>query len=135
MTAVSKIAFSSIDEAKKCQQTHGGKVATFDEGLNRTLSDMAADREMIRTRMAERAKAGKELAAKHGCFRCHGEEGRGGSALGWNNPDLAKKMDSRIKIKERIVKGSSGMPGHEGKIDERDLHSITLYIWSLRPLS
>lgn len=134
MTAVSKIAFSSLDEAKKCQQTHGGTITPFDEALNRTLSNMAADREMIMARIAERAKVGKELAARHGCFRCHGEEGRGGSALGWNSPELAKKMDSRSKIKERIVKGSSGMPGYEGKIDERDLHSIALYIWSLRPL-
>jgi hypothetical protein len=26
------------------------------------------------------------------------------------------------------------MHGYEGKIDEKDLHSITLYIWSLRPM-
>jgi len=24
--------------------------------------------------------------------------------------------------------------GYEGKMDEKDLHSITLYIWSLRPM-
>jgi hypothetical protein len=26
------------------------------------------------------------------------------------------------------------MQSYEGKIDEKDLHSITLYIWSLRPM-
>jgi hypothetical protein len=42
-------------------------------------------------------------------------------------------MDNRVKIKEAIIKGCQGMHGYEGKIDEKDLHSITLYIWSLRP--
>jgi hypothetical protein len=42
-------------------------------------------------------------------------------------------MDTRIKIKEAITKGCQGMHGYEGKIDEKDLHSITLYTWSLRP--
>ena len=133
MTAVSKLAFLAMDDAKKYQQKHGGTIGTFDDALNRTLSDMGSDRKMIMARVAERAKMGKDLAGKHGCYQCHGEEGKGGSALGWNTPGFSKKMDNRVKIKETIIKGCQGMYGYEGKIDEKDLHSITLYIWSLRP--
>jgi hypothetical protein len=43
-------------------------------------------------------------------------------------------MDTHVKIKEAITKGCSGMQSYEGKIDEKDLHSITLYIWSLKPM-
>lgn len=133
MTAVSKIAFSSLEDAQKYLKDHGGAMGTFDDALNRTLSDMGSDRKMIMARVAERAKMGKDLAGKHGCYKCHGEDGRGGSASGWNTLEFSKKMDTRIKIKEAITKGCPGMSGYEGKVDEKDLHSITLYIWSLRP--
>jgi len=133
MTAVSKIAFSSSEDAKKYQKNHGGTIGTFDDALNRTLSDMGSDRKMIMARVAERAKMGKDLAGKQGCYKCHGEDGKGGTASGWNTPAFSKKMDTRVKIKEAIIKGCPGMQGYEGKIDEKDLHSITLYIWSLRP--
>jgi len=133
MTALSKLAFLTMDDAKKYQQKHGGTIGTFDDALNRTLSDMGSDRKMIMARVAERAKIGKDLAGKHGCYQCHGEEGKGGSASGWNTPAFLKKMDNRVKIKEAITKGVPGMAGYEGKMDEKDLHSITLYIWSLRP--
>jgi copper chaperone NosL len=133
MTAVSKLAFLTMEDAKKYQKKHGGTIGTFDDALNRTLSDMGSDRKMIMARVAERAKMGKDLAGKHGCYKCHGEEGKGGSASGWNTPDFSKKMDNRVKIKEAITKGCPGMSGYEGKVDEKDLHSITLYIWSLRP--
>ena len=134
MTAVSKIAFSSLEDTQKFLKSHGGTINTFDETLNRTLSDMGSDRKMIMARVAERTKMGKDLAGKHGCYKCHGEEGKGGSASGWNTLGFSKKMDNRVKIKEAITKGDSGMQGYEGKIDEKDLHSITLYIWSLRPM-
>ena len=132
MTAVGKIAFLSSNEAKKYQQKHGGTIGTFDDALNRTLSDMGSDRKMIMARVAERAKMGKDLAGEKGCHKCHGEEGKGGSASGWNTSAFSKKMDNRVKIKEAITKGVPGMVGYEGKIDEKDLHSITLYVWSLR---
>ena len=119
---------------KKYQKKHGGTIGTFDDALNRTLSDMGSDRKMIMARVAERTKMGKDLAGKHGCYKCHGEEGKGGSASGWNTLGFSKKMDNRVKIKEAITKGCPGMQGYEGKIDEKDLHSITLYIWSLRPM-
>jgi len=133
MTAISKIAFSKLDGAQKYQKDHGGNLGTFDDALNRTLSDMGSDRKMIMARVAERTKMGKDLAGKEGCYKCHGEEGKGGSASRWDNSEFSKKMDNRVKIKEAITKGCPGMQGYEGKIDEKDLHSITLYIWSLRP--
>ncbi|OGQ01335.1 MAG: hypothetical protein A2026_01470 [Deltaproteobacteria bacterium RBG_19FT_COMBO_46_12] len=133
MTAVSKLAFSSLEIAKKYQKKHGGTIGTFDDALNRTLSDMGSDRKMIMARVAERAKMGKDLAGKQGCYKCHGEEGKGGTASGWNTPAFSKKMDGRVKIKEAITKGCPGMHGYEGKIDGKGLHAITLYIWSLRP--
>jgi len=133
MTAISKIAFLSSDDAKKYQKNHGGSIGTFDDALNRTLSDMGSDRKIIMARVAERAKMGKDLAGKHGCYKCHGEEGKGGTALGWSAPAFLKRMDNRVKIKEAIMKGCPGMAGYEGKMDEKDLHSITLYIGSLRP--
>jgi nitrous oxide reductase accessory protein NosL len=134
MTAISKITFLSVEDVKKYEKKHGGMIGTFDDALNRTLSDMGSDRKMIMARVAERTKMGKDLAGKHGCYKCHGEEGKRGSASGWNTPAFLKKMDNRVKIKEAITKGGSGMQGYEGKIDEKDLHSITLYIWSLRPM-
>jgi len=132
MTAVSKIAFLSREDVPRYQKKHGGTIGTFDDALNRTLSDMGSDRKMIMARVAERAKMGKDLAGEKGCQKCHGEEGKGGSASGWNTSAFSKKMDNRVKIKEAITKGVPGMVGYEGKIDEKDLHSITLYVWSLR---
>jgi nitrous oxide reductase accessory protein NosL len=134
MTAISKLAFLSLGDVQKYQKKHGGTISTFDDALNRTLSDMGSDKKMIMARVAERAKMGKDLAGEHECYKCHGEEGKGGSALGWGTLEFSKKMDNRVKIKEAITKGGSGMQGYEGKIDEKDLHSITLYIWSLRPM-
>jgi nitrous oxide reductase accessory protein NosL len=133
MTAVSKIALSSSEDAQKYQKNHRGTIGTFDDALNRTLSDMGSDRKMIMARVAERAKVGKDLAGKHGCYKCHGEEGKGGTASGWNTHAFSKKMETRVEIKKAITKGIPGMPGYEVKIDEKGLHSITLYIWSLRP--
>lgn len=133
MTAIGKIAFLSREDVQRYQKKHGGTIGNFDDALNRTLSDMGSDRKMIMARVAERANMGKDLAGKHGCYKCHGEEGKGGTASGWNSPGFIKKMDTRVKIKEAITKGCPGMHGYEGKIDEKDLHSITLYIWSLRP--
>ena len=134
MTAISKVAFLSVEDVKKYEKKHGGTIGTFDDALNRTLSDMGSDRKMIMARVAERAKMGKDLAGKHGCYQCHGEEGKSGTASGWITPSFSKKMDNRVKIKEAITKGVPGMQGYEGRIDEKDLHSITLYIWSLRAM-
>jgi len=134
MTAVGKIAFLSPDDAKEYQKKNGGTIGTFDDALNRTLSDMGSDKKMVMSRVAERAKMGKDLAGKHGCYQCHGEAGRGGTASGCIPPSFSKKMEHGVQIKAAITKGVPGMHGYEGKIDEKDLHSITLYIWSLRPM-
>jgi len=134
MTAISKVAFLSVEDVKKYEKKHGGTIGTFDDALSRTLSDMGTDIKMIMARVAERTKEGKDLAGKHGCYKCHGEEGKRGSASEWNTLGFSKKMDNRVKIKEAITKGGSGMQGYEEKIDEKDLHSITLYIWSLRSM-
>jgi mono/diheme cytochrome c family protein len=88
---------------------------------------------MIMAKVANMAKMGKDLAGNYGCYKCHGEEGKGGTASGWNTPAFSKKMDTRVKIKEAITKGCPGMNGFEGKMNEKDLHAITLYIWGLRP--
>lgn len=133
MTAVSKLAFAAPEEAQKLQKTHGGAIGTFDEALNRTMADMGIDRKMIMARVTKRAMMGRDLAEKNGCFRCHGPEGKGGTAAAFTTQEFAKKVTSRIKIKEAILKGVHGMAGYDGKVDEKDLHSITLYLWSLRP--
>jgi nitrous oxide reductase accessory protein NosL len=133
MTAVSKLAFLTMEDAKKYQKKHGGTIGTFDDALNRTLSDLGSDRKMIMAKVANMAKMGKDLAGNYGCYNCHGEEGKGGTASGWNTSEFSKKMGSRVKVKEAITKGCPGMNGFEGKMNEKDLHAITLYIWGLRP--
>jgi nitrous oxide reductase accessory protein NosL len=129
MTAVSKVAFSSQEEARRFQKGHTGLLGTFKEALDRTLADMGSDKKMIMDRVAKRSLRGKELVQNQGCLGCHYD---GGQARSFTNPELISKMDSRIRIKEAIVKGSSAMKGYAGKVDEKDLHSITLYLWSLK---
>jgi nitrous oxide reductase accessory protein NosL len=133
MTAVSKLAFVAPEEAQQFQKAHGGAIGTFDEALNRTMTDMGLDRKMIMARVAERAKMGRGLAEKNDCFRCHGPERKEGSASAFTTPEFAQKMDTRIKIKEAILRGGPGMAGYAGKLNEKDLHTIMLYLWSLRP--
>lgn len=132
MTAVSKLAFKSEATAKKYQKEHGGSIGIFDNALNKALADMGADNEMIMKKVARMSRMGKELAGKHECYKCHGEGGRGGTASAWNTPEFVKKMDSRVKIKQAIL-GTKHKASYEGKIPEKDLHAITLYIWTQRP--
>src|SRR4030042_5510437 len=65
MTANSTLAFLSLEDVKKYQKKHGGTIGTFDDALNRTLSDMGSDRKMIMAKVAERVKEGEELIGKH----------------------------------------------------------------------
>ncbi len=132
MTGVSKLAFKSEATAKKYQKEHGGAIGTFDDALNKALADMGEDKKMIMERVAKMSQMGKQLAGKHGCYKCHGEGGTGGTAPAWNSPEFAKKMDSRVKIKQAIL-GSKHKPAYEGKIPEKELHAITLYIWTQMP--
>ncbi len=133
MTAVSKLAFADRTEAEKFQKAHGGTVGTFEDALNRTLADMGSDRKMIMARVADMAKTGRSLAEKFKCFTCHGPAGKGGTAGAFTTADFARKMDSRIKFKEAILKGNPGMHGYQSQINEKELHALTLYLWTLRP--
>ena len=52
---------------------------------------MGSDRKMIMARVAERAKMGKDLAGKHGCYKCHGEEGKRWIRIRMEYPGILKK--------------------------------------------
>jgi mono/diheme cytochrome c family protein len=132
MTPVSKLAFASPDTAKRYQEKHGGIVGSFDDALRRTLEGMGEDMALIQKKVAQVSAMGKDLAGKHGCFQCHGESGSGGKAAGWNSPAFARTMDTRVKIKKAILGGSHKMKGYEGKMTEKELHAITVYIWTQR---
>lgn len=132
MTAVSKPAFASPDTAKAYQKKHGGSVGTLDDALKKAFEGRGEDMALIKGRMAKMAEMGKDLAAKQGCYRCHGEGGSGGRAIGWQSAEFAREMDSRVKIKEKILRGGGRMPAFEGKLTEKELHAITLYIWENR---
>jgi acid stress-induced BolA-like protein IbaG/YrbA len=41
-------------------------------------------------------------------------------------------MDSRVKIKQVILGGTHKMEGYQGKITEKELHAITIYVWTRR---
>ncbi len=133
MTPVSKLAFASLDVAKKYQKEHGGTIGTLDDALKRALEGRGEDMALIKKKKAKMSAMGKKLAGKHGCYRCHGEGGTGGTAIGWNTARFAKKMDSRVKIKEKILGGTPKMEGYKGKITEKELHAITIYLWTQRP--
>jgi hypothetical protein len=132
MTPVSKLAFASLDVAKKYQKEHSGTIGTLDNALKRALDGRGEDMAMIKKKKSKMAKMGNKLAGKHGCYKCHGEGGTGGDAIEWNSKEFAKQMDSRLKIKEKILGGTHKMEGYEGKIPEKELHAITIYVWTQR---
>ena len=132
MTPVSKLAFNQRHVAETYQKEHGGEIGNFSEALQRALEGLGEDMAMIKKKVAKMSVMGKTLAGKHGCFTCHGANGTGGSAVGWTSPEFARSMDNRVKIKEAILGGSHNMAGYEGKISEKELHAITLYIWTNR---
>lgn len=132
MTAVSKLAFSSLDTAKQYQREHGGQIGTFDDALKKALADLGADKAMIGKKVATMVGIGKKLAGKHGCFTCHGPEKAGSKAIAWNSREFVEKMDSRVKIKKTILNGTHEMKGYEGKIPEKELHAIALFVWAQR---
>jgi len=132
MTPVSKLAFASLDVSHRYQKEHGGTIGTFDDALKRTLEGRGEDMAMIKKKKAKMAEIGKKLAGKHGCYKCHGQGGTGGEAIGWNTKEFSKRMDSRVKIKEKILAGTQKMEGYAGKTPEKELHAITIYIWTQR---
>ena len=129
MTPVSKLAFNMRHVAEKYQKEHGGKIGNFNEALERALEGLGEDMALIKKKVIKVSEMGKNLAGKHGCYKCHGENGKGGEAIGWQTPAFAKRMDSRVVIKKSILGGSHKMAGYEGKLTEKELHAITVYIW------
>ncbi len=133
MTPVSKLAFASHDVAKNYQKEHGGTIGSLDDALTRAIEGRGEDMALIKKKKAKMSAMGKKLAGKHGCFSCHGESGTGGKALAWNTSEFASSMDSRVKIKKVILGGSNKMEAYQGKITEKELHAITIYVWTQRP--
>jgi len=133
MTVVSKKAFSSSDDAKRFQKEHGGSIVGFKEALAMALADLPKDKEMLKEKMSKAAKMGMKVAEKYKCFDCHGPEGKGiGKAPAWTSPAFAKRMDSKVKIKDAILKAKGDHPSFEGKIPAKELQSLMLYIREIR---
>jgi mono/diheme cytochrome c family protein len=88
---------------------------------------------LIKKKKAKMSAMGKKFAGKHGCYGCHGDGGTGGTARAWNTSEFADRMDSRVKIKHVILSGTHKMQGYQGKITEKELHAITIYVWTQRP--
>ena len=131
MTTKSKIAFARPEDAIQAQKAHGGICCRFREALSEAYKDMAADVKMISEKVFKMAVKGKKIAEKHGCFTCHGPGGTGiGKAPAWTSPGFARRMDSKAKIKGVILRGKGKMKAFT--IPEKELHPLTLYIWSLR---
>ncbi len=133
MTPVSKLAFASRDVANSYQKEHGGTIGNLDDALQRAIEGRGEDMALIKKKKAKMSAMGKKLAGKHGCYKCHGEGGSGATAIGWNTAEFAERMDSRVKIKEKVLGGGHKMEGYEGKIPEKELHAITIYVWTQRP--
>ena len=132
MTPISKLAFASLDRATAYQKEHGGTIGLLDDALKQALEGREGDMALIKKKVVKVAKMGKKLVDKHGCTSCHGPGGAGGTAPSWTTEQFARKMDSRVMIKEKILAGGNGMEAYEGKITEKELHGIAVYIWSLR---
>ena len=133
MTPVSKLAFASQDVAKRYQREHGGTLGTLDDALERAIKGRGEDMALIKKKKAKMSAMGKKLAERHGCYGCHGDGGTGGTARAWNTREFADSMDSRVKIKQVILGGTQKMQGYQGKITEKELHAITIYVWTQRP--
>ncbi len=106
-----------------------------------------------------KARKGRSVALKHGCFSCHGPEGRGnisnpGSLKGyippWDGPDFPELVKSEDELREWILDGSIGrfrknpianqflenqqikMPGYRDVLTQEELEHLMTYILSLR---
>jgi len=133
MTVVSKKAFSFLEVAKKYQEEHGGEIVRFADALDVVYADIDKDMKMLKKKMGKMARMGRVVAEAKGCFKCHGAEGRGcGEAIAWISPRFAKQMDSKVKVKEAIMQKHKGKHSFEGKISEKELQALMLYIWSIR---
>jgi hypothetical protein len=133
MTPVSKMAFASHEVAKSYQKEYGGTIGSLDDALTRAIEGRGEDMVLIKKKKAKMSAMGKKLAGKHGCYKCHGEGGTGGTAAAWNTSEFANRMDNRVKIKKVILGGTHKMDAYQGKVTEKELHAITIYVWTQRP--
>ncbi|MCP4745102.1 MAG: hypothetical protein GY874_03020 [Desulfobacteraceae bacterium] len=131
MTPVSKLAFADRETAEKYKKNHGGKIVNFEAALQRTIESRGDDLSMIRTNVKKRVIIGQEMVQQHGCLDCHGSSAKSPEKA-WDSHEFAQKMDSRMKIKEAILSGSHKVQNYSRKIPEKELHSITLYLWDQR---
>lgn len=99
------------------------------------------------------AQRGEAVALQHGCFTCHGPEGRGGVAApgarsgsvpGWAGPTVATYALNEAEVQEWILDGKPArlkgvdhdagrqpllpMPAYRGKIPSQELADLMEYI-------
>ncbi|SMC09153.1 nitrous oxide reductase accessory protein NosL [Nitratiruptor tergarcus] len=104
MSMQSKIAFSSIDDAKAFQKKYGGKIMRFDEAFALQRKMFAKEQAKIAHKQKKMAMMGKILYKKH-CKKVDGE------------------FASLAKLKEHIVKN------HLCNLQGKKLQAVALYLW------
>lgn len=129
MTSVSKLAFKNKSRAKKYMKKHGGKIVTFNRALKFALQDLGEDMKIIKKKVAMLSKKGAHYVQTRECLNCHEKH-----APSFDSPEFIETTPTRAKAKQIIMDGKNGMPSFKGKIDEKELHAIVLYIWSQRPM-
>ena len=127
MTSVSKLAFKSKKRATEYMKKHGGKIVSFDKALKYALQDLGEDMKLIKKKMVMLSKKGKKLVENRGCLNCHGKR-----APSFNSPEFIQSVPNKSKAKEIILNGKNGMPSFKGRINEKELHAIVIYLWSQR---
>jgi mono/diheme cytochrome c family protein len=113
----------------------------------------------FRTPDDPRAEAGRQAAARAGCFSCHGPQGRGnlpnprsfrGYVPSWDGADFPDLARDEAEVREWILDGTPRrlrehtvasfflrrqvvqMPGFRGKLGEEDVEAVLTYIRWLR---
>lgn len=132
MTPISKLAFGSVSTAQEYQKKHQGTVSDFNRALEKAIEGRGEDMAMIKKKVAKMAAMGKDLVGKYGCCKCHREKGAGGDAIAWNSEAFARRVENKVQIKRSVMEGSHQMEGYKGKLNEKELHAITIYVWTQR---
>lgn len=159
MSKRSKLAFISMDKAKRFQQKHGGESAGFEVALSEAGKDLADDVKMLKKKIEKMILLGRVMAEKNSCFVCHGKDGKGGIKNpgadtgiipAWSTNEFVLKIGSKAELKDIILDGglkksknnsrcTDGkdrarikMPAWKGFIQGKTLHALVNYIWSLR---
>ncbi len=83
------------------------------------------------------AFAAGEDVYKTKCASCHGADGKGETAIGKKmylrdlaSDDVQKQHDSELKL--IIEKGKGKMPGYKGKLTDKQLDDLIVFIRSLK---